>query len=195
MKRSIILLTLLLAACGAKEVVTPSSRGPHPESNPNATVVVAEFADFQCPACRSAHEKIVKPFLAAHGTDVRYEYYHFPLRSIHRYALDAAESAECAADQGKFWEFVDHAFTHQDELNQDALLSWADDLKLDVKRFETCWKSRSKKGLVLAEYEKGRTMGVGGTPTFFVDGERIEAGFDTLSEAVEQKLGAMKQRL
>lgn len=176
-------------------MIEPSSRGPHPQSNVNATVVLWEFADLQCPACRVAHEKIVKPFLTAHGADVRYEFRHFPLRSIHRYALDAAEAAECAADQGKFWEFVDLAYARQDDLDYDALLSWAKDLQLDVDTFETCWKSRSKKSLVLAEYDEGRKIGVGGTPTFFVNGEKVESGFDTLSDAVEKQLGAMKQRL
>lgn len=182
-------------ACQRGEVAVESSRSPHPESNPNATVVVWEFADLQCPACRAAHEKIVKPVLEAHGADIRYEFRHFPLRSIHRYALDAAEAAECAADQGKFWEFVDYAYEHQADLNQDALLVWAKALDLNSELLETCWKSRSKKSLIFAEYEEGRTMGVGGTPTFFVNGERVEPGFDTLSAAIEERLGAMKQKL
>lgn len=195
MKRAIVLLSLLLIACQRGEVVVESSRPPHPESNLNATVVVWEFADLQCPACRAAHEKIVKPILQAHGSDIRYEFRHFPLRSIHRYALDAAEAAECAADQGKFWKFVDHAYVHQDDLNNEALLTWAKELNLDAKLLETCWKSRSKKSLVLAEYEEGRKIGVGGTPTFFVNGERVESGFDTLSEAIEMQLGEMRKRL
>ena len=195
MKRTIIIISLALAACGGDKGDVVSSRSPHPQSNPSATVVILEFADFQCPACRVAHEKIVKPLLQAHGADIRYEFRHFPLRSIHRYALDAAEVAECAADQEKFWEFVDHAYVHQDDLNNDGLLTWAKELDLDVDLLETCWKSRSKKSLVLAEYEEGGDMGVGGTPTFFVNGERVEAGFDTLSAAIEERLGAMKQRL
>src|SRR5882724_3016740 len=99
-------LVLLLGACTtARGPRVLSTRTPHPASNPNASVLVVEYTDLQCPSCRRAHETIVKPILARHGTRIRYELRHFPLRSLHPLALDAAMAAECAADQGKFWEY------------------------------------------------------------------------------------------
>src|SRR5262245_47990198 len=121
-KRSLTVTVLFLAACSsAVGPVVLSSRGPHPSSNPHAPVVVVEYADLQCSACRTAHESIVKPLLEHFGTHIRYEVRHFPLTSIHRHALDAAQAAECAADQGKFWEYADIAFARQREMSREAL--------------------------------------------------------------------------
>ena len=178
--------SLLLAACGSS---SSSVSTRQPLGNPNGFVPVVEYADLQCPACKAAHSGVTKPLLEKYGNDIRFELKHFPLRSIHRYALDAAEAAECAADQGKFWEFIDIAYENQSDLDFDALLVWADELGLDTKSFESCWKSHAKKKVVLADYAEGRELGVGGTPTFFVDGTRVQGGFDTLSAAIEQALG------
>lgn len=176
-------LILILSACGEAE----TSLRP-PKGNPNASVLVEEFADLQCPACAAAHDQIVAPLLEKYGTDIRFEHKHFPLRSIHRFALDAAEMSECAADQGKFWEYVDFAFTHQDELSADAIVEWTEDLGLDADKAERCWKSHSKRDTVLADYKEGRDRDIGGTPTFFVNGERVQTGIDTLSEAIDRAL-------
>lgn len=186
----------LLSACvDTSGLSGESSRPPHPQSNANAAVVVTEFGDLQCPACRAAHQHIVLPILQKYGPQIRYEFKHFPLRSIHRYALDAAEMSECAADQGKFWEFVDRAYEKQADLNDEVLLRWGNDLHLDGKLLERCWKSRVKKDTVLSDYENGRNVGVMGTPSFFVNGKKVESGFDTLSEAIDMALKATKQRL
>ena len=88
-------LCLLLTACGGGDAETSRT----PKGNPNAAVLVEEFADLQCPACRAGHTTIVAPLLETYGNDIRFEHKHFPLRSIHRYALDADEMSECAADQ------------------------------------------------------------------------------------------------
>src|SRR3989344_3062830 len=194
MRRLFLLLSfVLLSACvDTSGLNGQSSRTPHPKSNANAVVVVMEFADLQCPACQAAHEHIVSPILQKYGSQIRYDFMHFPFRSIHRYALDAGETAECAADQGKFWEFVDLAYKKQADLNYDALLQWGKELELDVALLERCWKSRIKKSAVLSDYEKGKSMGVMGTPSFFVNGQKVESGFDTLSEAIDAALAATK---
>lgn len=196
-RRSFMVLALFfLSACVDTSGLTQeSSRPPHPQSNANAAVSVTEFADLQCPACQAAHEHIVMPILKKYGSQIRFDFMHFPLRSIHRYALDAGETSECAADQGKFWEFVDLAYKKQADLNYDALLQWGAELKLDDALLKRCWKSRIKKETVLSDYEEGKSMGVMGTPSFFVDGEKVESGFDTLSEGIEKALAATKQRL
>lgn len=182
MKRTIILcfLSVLLVSCTASAT---SSRPPR--GNPNATVLVENFSDLQCPACALAHKSVIKPVLEQYGDQIRFEFKHFPLRSIHRFALDASEMAECAADQGKFWEFVDIAFERSNEISADALLEWADVIGLNVDQAERCWKSHSKRDVVLSDYKEGRERGVGGTPTFFVNGEEVQTGVDTMGAAIE----------
>ena len=189
-----ICLTLLLSACSDDNGISKES-SRQPKGNPNGLVTVTEFSDLQCPACRAAHTKIVAPLLEQYGDVIRFEHKHFPLRSIHRYAMDAAEASECASDQGKFWEFIDISFENQQDMNHDTLVEWAEELQLDVAVFEKCWKSHAKKDVVLEDYKEGREAGVSGTPAFFVDGERIQTGFDTLSEAIEAKVGVYEQRL
>ncbi len=179
-----ILSTGLLVACNGGDETSMRS----PKGNPNAVVVVEEFADLQCPACRAAHTQITGPLLDKYGSDIRFEFKHFPLRSIHRFALDASEMAECAADQGKFWEFVDLAFEKQQDLGMDALTDWAEALGLDTDLAERCWKSHSKRDIVLNDYKEGRERDVGGTPTYFVNGAKVQTGFDTLSEAIDAAL-------
>lgn len=190
---STLLSALLLAACSSGGSAVSSRE---PKGNPNAPVTVLEFADLECPACGAAHSQIVEPLLEKYGNDIRYEHKHFPLRSIHRYALDASEASECAADQGKFWEYIDIAFTNQDDLGPGIFTQWASELNLDEKAFNSCLKSHDKRDVVLADYKEGRDQyDVQGTPTFFVNGVRVQTGFDTLSEAIDLELSRLTQKL
>lgn len=185
---------LFLAACtDTTGLSEQSSRGPR--GNPSAAVTVIEYGDLQCPACQAAHEKITKPLLKKYGAQIRFEFHHFPLRSIHRYALEAATAAECAADQGKFWEYVDLVYAEQKNLTIEQLPKWAKDLGIDTDLFGRCYKSKIKRSTVLADYEEGKGLGVSGTPTYFVNGKRVESGFDTLSAAIEGAPGGMMQKL
>ena len=198
MKRilSALALTFALTACVDTTGLSGTLiRGPHPKTNPNAAVTVVEFADLQCPACRAAYDQIVKPLIDKYGMKIRYDFMHFPLRSLHRYALDAAEASECAADQGKFWQFVDIDYEHQDELNADAPHKWAESLGLDTKLFDRCTASHIKKAAILGEYQKGVDAGVGGTPTFFVNGKPVEADLTTLSKAIDDALAGLRKAL
>jgi protein-disulfide isomerase len=138
---------------------------------------------------------VTTPLLEKYGTQIRFEFEHFPLRSIHRFAMEAAEAAECAADRGKFWEFVDIAFEKQPELKSEALRDWAKSLALDTKLFERCVTSKIKRDTILSDYEEGREKGVQGTPTYFVNGQKIETGLDTIGAAIESSLKGMQQRL
>jgi len=183
---------VLLSACapGSSDV---SSRTP--KGNPNAVVVVQEFADLQCPACRAAHSSISTPLIEKYGDTIRFDIMHFPLRSIHRFALEAGEASECAADQGKFWEFVDLAYEKQQELSSESLGVWAAELELNMTAFNRCMSSHAKRDIVLADYEAGRVLEVRGTPTFFVNGQRVQTGFDTISASIDAELERLTQRL
>ena len=194
-KCSLGVALLLLAACSsAGGPVVLSSRAPHPSSNPDAPVVVVEYADLECSACRTVHESIVKPLLEQFGASIRFEMRHFPLTPMHPHALDAAQAAECAADQGKFWEYADIAFARQREMSHEALLAWAKEISLDASRFEPCLASGSKRALVFSEYEEGISKGVEGTPTFFVNGEKVEGKLGAIQRAIEAAEGSVGQR-
>jgi len=187
----IALLSLIITACSADGVSKESSRIP--AGNPDGVIRIMEFSDLQCPACRTLHGALSKPLLEQYGNAVRYEWKHFPLQSMHPLAMDSAQASECAADQGKFWEYIDLVFENQDKLSLDSLVSWAGMLNLDTDLFERCWKSKAKKGIVLDDYKEGRDLGVGGTPTFFMDGEAVQT--NQLMQLIEERLEGFKQRL
>ncbi|HLD63765.1 MAG TPA: thioredoxin domain-containing protein, partial [Candidatus Peribacteraceae bacterium] len=133
--------------------------------------------------------------LAQQSANIRFEWRHFPLQSIHIYGLPAAMAAECAADQGKFWEFVDLAFEKQTELNIEQLSSWAKELGLDMDVFDRCLRSEIKKDAVWAEYNEGRDRGVSGTPTFFVNGQRVDSSLEAITTAINEAGAGFNQRL
>jgi protein-disulfide isomerase len=188
---SLLVLPLALAACvDTTGLSAESSR--EPKGNPNGAIVVQEFADLQCPSCKAAQESIVKPLLEERGMLVRFEFRHFPLRSIHRYAIEAAEAAECAADQGKFWEFVDLAYVNQANLSPKAIQEWASTLQLDMDLFERCTDSHIKRDGIMAEYDIGKEqLGVSGTPTFFVNGQRVESTLGAINAAIDAAMSGV----
>ncbi|HLC75707.1 MAG TPA: thioredoxin domain-containing protein [Candidatus Peribacterales bacterium] len=194
MKKLLITCSLLIiAGCVDKEGLSPESSRP-PTGNANSTIVVEEYADLQCPACKGAHSQIVQPLLAKYGNIVRYEYKHFPLSQIHAFAHEAAEAAECSADQGKFWEFVNDTYEFQEELSRDDLIKRAEKVGVaDIELFRRCVQSRIKRGTVQADYKAGYALGVRGTPTFFVSGERVPRNtLEGIGEIIEKKVGTQK---
>lgn len=169
----ILLTTASFAACGVDTTGLTAESTKKPAGSSVSSVTVTEYGDLQCPACKGAHELITKPLLAEYGEQIQFEYKHFPLQRIHQYALEAAEASECAADQGKFWEFVDATYAQQDSLSSASLRTWAGDLSLDTQLFERCLTSRIKKKAVLADFAEGEKLGVNSTPSYFVNGKRV----------------------
>lgn len=199
MKRHILTLSALfagfalLSACGVDTsgISPSSSRGPHPKTNISATVRVEEFGDLQCPACQGAQSKIVKPLIEKYGSQIRFEFKHFPIRSIHAFAQEAAEAAECAADQGKFWEFIEDTYEskeNQQKLSRKDLIARAEKVGVvDIELFQRCAKSRIKRDAVQADYKEGLKRGVAGTPTFFVGSEKVQSNtLEALGAAIEK---------
>ena len=107
--------------------------------------------------------------MAAYGDKVSLVFKHFPL-SFHPDAHLAAQAAECAGDQGKFWEYHDKLFANQKELKQPALLAYAGALSLDEATFETCLTSKKYAARVDADFEQGKQVGMSGTPGFYING-------------------------
>ena len=193
---TLLFFALLLSACGVDTTGISPASSKKPQGNANASVIVQVYSDFQCPACRVAHSLIVQPLLQKYKTQISFEFVQFPLMTIHPLALPFAEASECAADQGKFWEFVDMAFERQLRMDKEQktataadIQTWARDLNLDLSLFDRCTTSRIKRKAVLAEFEAGRKLDVGGTPTFFVNGQKIEKNdLGVLSAAVDAAL-------
>lgn len=182
-----VTLSLFLVACvDTTGLSKESSRTP--KGNPSAPVTVMEFADIQCPACKAAHERVTKPLVAQYGSSIRFEFKHFPLRAIHPYAMEAAMAAECAADQGKFWEFIDLAYTNQSSLKSSAIREWGADLQLDADLFDRCIRSGIKEDTILADFNEGEDKQVQGTPTFFVNSLKVTSEITELGTAIEKAL-------
>jgi protein-disulfide isomerase len=136
----------------------------------DAKVVIVEFSDFQCPACGAA-VPIVKEVVEEYGDKILVVYRHFPIISAHPYALKAAEAAEAAAEQGKFWEYHDKLFENQENLKDGDLKQYAEELGLDMKKFEDALKTGKFKDKVRGDLDTGEKFGVNATPTFFINGE------------------------
>jgi Na+/H+ antiporter NhaA len=150
----------------------------------HAPVTVVEYGDFECPYCGRA-EPVIRELLHDFG-DVRYVWRHLPLADVHPRAQLAAEAAEAAADQDRFWEMHDLLLTHQDALTADDLSGYAAQLGLDVERFDESLRERAWSLRVADDVDSADLSGVTGTPTFFVNGRRHYGAYDieTLSEVV-----------
>ena len=149
-----------------------------------APVTVVEYGDFECPYCGQA-EPVVRELLRDFG-DVRYVWRHLPLNDVHPNTQLAAEAAEAAADQGAFWEMHDLLLAHQDALRPSDLISYAEQLGLDVERFTNDLRERAGAARVAEDVDSADLSGVSGTPTFFINGRRHYGAYDigTLSAAV-----------
>jgi protein-disulfide isomerase len=163
----------------------------HVRGSDDAPVTLVEYGDFECTYCGQA-ERVIRELLASYGDDVRYVWRHLPLNDVHPSAQLAAEAAEAAAAQGKFWEMYDILLTHQDELSLRHLIGYARDLGLDVERFRDDLRRREHASRVSADVSSADESGVSGTPTFFINGRRHYGVYDI--DALTEAVGAAKRR-
>ncbi|MBT3262226.1 thioredoxin domain-containing protein [Candidatus Woesearchaeota archaeon] len=169
----------------------------------NAAIVVVEYSEFQCPYCAAAfgtHDVLVQRFksqmpswepsvpgleqLAREGK-IKFVFKHFPLAG-HEYAQKAAEAAEAANAQGKFWEYHDALFEKGGAFDDDTLIEIAEELDLDVSRFKAELKGDVYARSVRDDMREGQRLGVGGTPAFLINGQLIEGAqpFQVFEEAI-----------
>ncbi|MBN1584995.1 thioredoxin domain-containing protein [Candidatus Uhrbacteria bacterium] len=139
------------------------------EENP-LTVVV--FVDFQCSYCRS-EALIYRRMMNAYGDRARFVFRHYPIDVLHPEARQAAEAAECAHEQGKFWQFHDKLLLGDGQLTTDTLIRYGQEIGLDGLQFGTCIADRRHAETVDGDIEAGKIAGVSGTPTFFFNGQRV----------------------
>jgi predicted DsbA family dithiol-disulfide isomerase len=158
----------------------------------DASVVLVEFSDFQCPYCGQAAETLHR-IKEEYGMRIRLVFRQFPL-SFHPHAQGAAQAALAAHEQGKFWEFHDLLFAHQDALGKEALLQYAAQVGLNIEAFEAASNSEATTARVAEDLRLGEGAHVQGTPTMFINKQRIEnaVDYESVSQAVEQVLGSAK---
>ena len=159
-------------------------RGPE-----DSLVTLVEYGDFECPYCGQA-EPAVRELLREHG-ELRFVFRHLPLTDVHPHAQLAAEAAEAADRQGKFWEMHDTLMDHQGALTTRDLIQYARDLGLDPEKFTADLKKHVGAARVAEDVDSADLATVSGTPTFFVNGMRHYGAYDlaTLQEAVRTAKG------
>jgi len=159
------------------------ARGPA-----NAPVTIVEYSDFQCPFCSRA-VSTVEQVEKAYGDKVRVVFRCFPL-AMHNRAKFAANAAECANDQGKFWPYHDKLFANQRNLKDEDLKKYAADLGLDTKQFDACYDAKTHESEIEATIAGGSRLGVTGTPAFFINGRFLSGAqpFDSFKNIIDDEL-------
>jgi protein-disulfide isomerase len=171
------------------QLTSPVDKVDHVLGPQWAAVTVVEYGDFECPNCKQA-ASAVKLLLERFEDQVRFAFRHFPLEEVHPHALLAAQAAEAAGAQGKFWEMHDLLFENQTHLSAHHLRSYAERLELDMARFTAELDDAVYLQRVREHMETGRKSGVHATPTFFVNGriQDVSFGLRALFDAVEAVL-------
>lgn len=163
------------------QTVNPSApvgaQPPNMLGNPNASVTIEEFADFQCPTCATIH-KVLKEVQAAYGSRIKFVFRNYPLTQIHKNAYDAAVSAEAAGRQGRFWDMQNLIFENQTAWSNSAdartvFNGYAEKLSLDVEKFKADVAGFEAKQRVDRDIERGRALNVSSTPTIFINGQAV----------------------
>jgi protein-disulfide isomerase len=147
---------------------------------PDAPVTLLEYGDFECPHCAAARP-VLEGLVAEDPKAIRLVYRHFPITTIHPHSLAAAEAAEAAGAQGKFWEMHDMLFTHQQQLEDEDLRAHAAAIDLDLRRFDRDMEEHVHLDEVKRDFHRGVQDGVNGTPTIFINGLRYDGPRDRVS--------------
>ena len=174
------------------KLAVPVTERDHAQGPADAPVTLVEYGDYECPYCGKAYP-IVKRVQRELGDRLRFVFRNFPLNTIHAHASVAAQAAESAGAQGKFWEMHDLLYENQDKLADADLNSYALKLGLEIYRFEADMSSQVFAARVREDFRGGVRSGVNGTPTFFINGLRYPGALrmDELLYAIES---AMKER-
>lgn len=189
---SVIIFAVALAAAGAVFLSRQPARAPgtstasrldsehgggHFRGPDSARVTLVEFGDYQCPSC-GAYAPIVLEVLRRYPQQVRLEFHHYPLISIHPYAMPAAMAAEAAGEQGKFWEMHDLIFDHQQIWSQSRnpepdFLGYATRIGLNANSFMQGMRSPQLQDRILQDVVRARDAKIESVPAFFIEGQHI----------------------
>lgn len=175
------------SAVYSMDVKGNSSKGPE-----DAWVTVVEVSDFQCPFCKRVNPTLSQ-LISTYKDDVRVVFKHNPL-PFHKQAMPAAVSAECAADQGKFWEMHDKMFANQRALTDADLEKYAGEVGVDKAKWKSCFTAQKPKSRILADQRAASKVGARGTPAFFVNGRYLSGAqpFPRFKALVDEELKKAK---
>ena len=159
----------------------------HFQGPADAAVTLVQYGDFECPYCGAAYP-IIKEIRARMGERLRFVFRNFPITTSHPHAEQAAEAAESAAVQGRFWEMHDLLYENQQRLDDEDLRAYAEQLDLDVDRFNRELAEHVHAPRVREDFMSGVRSGVNGTPTFYINGLRYDDSYEleTLLAALER---------
>lgn len=165
------------------------------EGNPmlgssDAKVSIIEFSDFQCPYCARFHQQVFPQIMEKYikTGKANFMYFDFPL-PFHKNARAAAVAANCADEQGKYWEYHDMIFQNQDNLEGQSLMDFAKTIGLDTNKFSVCMRN-NKGESIDSDIAVGKRLGVTGTPAFFINGQLIEGSqpFSVFEQIIDEEL-------
>lgn len=154
-----------------------------PQSSPGAPLTIVGFFDFECPYSKQAYQTI-KNMQTIYGGQINFILRNFPITEIHPNAMLAAQAGECAELQNQFWPMYDKIFENND-LTEQSLKNYAEQIGLDETAFASCLSDYQSKASVLKDILDGQSLGIKGTPTWFIRGQKIEG---TLSETAFKKI-------
>jgi protein-disulfide isomerase len=168
------------------KLTLPVSERDHITGPSTAPVTLVEYGDYECPYCGQAYY-VVKEIEKRLGNQLRFVFRNFPLINVHPHAEHAAEAAEAAGGQGRFWEMHDCLFENQHALDDLHLVQYADRIGLDVPRFSRELAEHPYAAHIREDFMNGVRSGVNGTPTFFINDVRHDGSFDleSLLAAIE----------
>ncbi len=167
-------------------LVEPVGPVDHVLGPDHAPVTLVEYGDFECPHCKQA-AGTVKMLLARHEQQVRFAFRNYPLEGVHPHAQYAAQAAECAAAQGRFWPMHDLLFANQQHLEPAHIAGYARTLGLDMARFQAEMHDEIYLQRVREHQRSGDASGVRATPTFYANGRLVDVsyGLQGLMDAVD----------
>ena len=164
------------------------------KGNPEASITLVEYSDFQCPACKN-YFPLVKRLSEELPDGLRIVYRQYPLTSIHRNAMDAAKASEAAGKQGKFWEMHDLLFENQDtwaadSSPKDKFEGYASEIGLDIEKYKADYDSDEVKDAVNEDITTANRLGLSSTPSFTLNGRKIENpnSYDVLKQLIEDEI-------
>lgn len=172
---AVLIISVIVGVVLLGVVILAAQNEESPQDTAELPILLEEFSDFECPAC-GAYYPIVQQIKSEFGEDLKFEYKHFPLTNIHPNAYSAAVAAEAAREQGMFEEYHDQLFENQTALSGDLYLTIAENLSLDIEQFQSDMENPEVIARVDADIAEGNSRNVNATPTFFIDGKRVNFG-------------------
>jgi protein-disulfide isomerase len=178
-----------MSSASNASLTPPVGRRDHIQGPSSALVTLVEYGDYQCPFCGDV-QPTVKKLQKHFGDELRFVFRNFPQTRVHAYAERAAEAAEAAGAQGKFWEMHDYLYEHQEALNAENLVRAAEAIGLDKVTFDQAVAERAYASRVQKDLQSGIDSAVGGTPTVFINGVRNDDDddFETLKAKIDEAI-------